>query len=360
MYTLLRPSFWASIISWGFLDVFHCTASTSWRSGISTSLDNWGLRFNGLTDGEDVGNGGVCWENYMFWMCPSVGFFSAQVSISSWNCCRESWNPTGLFMFQTLNGCDNFRQSASLRGNPSCRNSEGNEMCSVYICVLNENWKFPQAKRWNKRWTVTVIAVIFFGVYRRDTSEYPWSSHQFSVRCRMLLGPWRLEVALNESTGRRFFFVVSWAVFKTAILRLNIWYALWGWKEWIQHANGDATVRICKIVSVFPTDLGERRWKQKEWSNQNSKLYHFILNCTNSPCDTRDPVWWYQWYLWNDGMPLSRPSLAILQTLETWQEQHVGSDSCLKLASRISRHHQEFLFSEYCCVYCGRISKYDP
>ena len=202
--------------------------------------------------------------------------------------------------------------------------------------------KLENFPRRNNGTTVTVLSLpLFFGVYRRDTSGYPWSSHQFSVRWRTLLGPWRLEVALNESPGW-YFFLVSWAVFKTAILRLNIWYALRGWKEWIQHAKGDATVRICRIVSVFPTDLGECRWKQKEWSNQNGKLYHYILNCTNSPCDTRDPVWWYQWYLWNDGMPLLHPSFTILQTLETWQEQHeagwgMGSDSCLKLASRISR-----------------------
>ena len=29
------------------------------------------------------------------------------------------------------------------------------------------------------------------------------------------------------------------------------------------------------------------------------------LDCTNSPGDTRDPVWWYQWYLWKDGVQMN-------------------------------------------------------
>ena len=81
------------------------------------------------------------------------------------------------------------------------------------------------------------------------------------------------------------------------VLRLKTWYALWGWKEWIQHVQGDST------VIVF--DLGECIWKQKEWKNvkrRNCKLYDHFLNWTDLPCDTRDPVWWCQWYLWNDGM----------------------------------------------------------
>ena len=132
----------------------------------------------------------------MFWMCPNVGFFSAQTGISSWNCWRESWDPTGISMFQTFNGCDNFRQSASLRGNPSCRNSEGNEMCSVYICVLNENWKISPGETMEQELDSScVIAVVFLGVTdatRQSIPEAP-TSFQFDVGCCWAHGGWKLH-----------------------------------------------------------------------------------------------------------------------------------------------------------------------
>lgn len=51
-------------------------------------------------------------------------------------------------------------------------------------------------------------------------------------------------------------------------------------------------------------------------------LHSSFLNCTNLPGDTWDPVCWYQWYLWKDGMQFVTSFLASFQTLETWQEQH--------------------------------------
>ena len=44
------------------------------------------------------------------------------------------------------NGCDKFRESASLRGNE--------------MKILTKIREFPKAKQWNNSWTVTVIAVV--------------------------------------------------------------------------------------------------------------------------------------------------------------------------------------------------------
>ena len=46
------------------------------------------------------------------------------------------------------------------------------------------------------------------------------------------------------------------------------------------------------MLIAFPTDLVECGRKLKAWSKQDGKLH--LLNCTNSICDTGNPVRWYQ------------------------------------------------------------------
>ena len=135
------------------------------------------------------------------------------------------------------------------------------------------------------------------------------------------------------------------------VLRLKTWYALWGWKEWIQHVQGDST------VIVF--DLGECIWKQKEWKNvkrRNCKLYDHFLNWTDLPCELNGfalSVISMEW--WN--AILIRRSLAFFEPWkfdrsstrqdERWEiNGNHGWDSCLEFR----------MLSEYSCVYCGRIS----
>ena len=93
----------------------------------------------------------------------------------------------------------------------------------VQVCGFFSDQTGKQLKLWTRK--------------LRTRQGIPEACRQFSVRWRMLLDPWRLEVAMHESRGWCFSFLVSWAVFKMAVLGLNIWYALWGWKEWIQHVQ---------------------------------------------------------------------------------------------------------------------------
>ena len=138
-----------------------------------------------------------------------------------------------------------------------------------------------------------------------------------------------------------------------AVLRLNIWYALWGWKDLIQHVQGDTT------VSVFPTDLGvqmkAKGVKLPEWQTLSLyfELYEFAL--------------WYR-----------RPSTTDLHDIYGMMECNFDTSflGCFSNLGNLTgaargrmRDGISFLFgvctkfyrhlrvcSVYCCVYCGRIS----
>ena len=97
-------------------------------------------------------------------------------------------------------------------------------------------------------------------------------------------------------------------------------------------------------VIVFPTDLGECRWKEKEWKEV---MANFIIIFSIARIRPVIPGTQHENSSDIYGMMechLLRRSLAVFQTLETWQEQREAGwemgnhrwGSCLKLAHKIS------------------------
>ena len=145
-------------------------------------------------------------------------------------------------------------------------------------CIKPDVWqtseKFPKAKRFGQLlwlplfWGLTGAAnqgtaLNFLRVFQPDDGCC-WANGGWKLHCMKVQG-W-------------YFFLGKLSCFsKMAVLRLIIWCGFWGWKDLIQHVQGDTT------VSVFPTDLGvqmkAKGVKLPEWQTLSLyfELYEFAL-----------------------------------------------------------------------------------
>ena len=97
-------------------------------------------------------------RSWRFWMCSSVGFFSAQTGISSWNSWKETWDPTGFLMLR-INRVRQNLDNQPVGGNPSCEALKEMRYDMIYIAYISPKRKssktnpvkFPKAKRWKQQ-----------------------------------------------------------------------------------------------------------------------------------------------------------------------------------------------------------------
>ena len=150
---------------------------------------------------------------YFFLMCPSVWvlcfFFRLKRGISSWKCLKRKMRSNWLFGCFRSNGCDKFRQSASLRGNLTC------EMLTKMRCIyVSYKEKFSKNLEISQGATMEQQVLhwhcrCFWGFVDAATQGTPWTSRQFSARwCCWAHGGWKLQcMKVFRGLRLKFFFL---------------------------------------------------------------------------------------------------------------------------------------------------------
>ena len=192
-----------------------------------TGLLLWGLTAWGFSTSYWLRPGGICGENCMFWMRPSVGFFSAQMK--QLQLFAEKAEIQLMFFYSRSNGCEKFRQPA-LTGH-----LDRYEMYINYV-LWQTSEKFPKAKRFGQ----LLWLPLFWGL--TGAANQGTALNFLRVFSPMTDVAEQMEVGSCTAWKSRvdIFFWASWAVFSR--------WQFWDWSFGVGFGGGRIWFNMFKVI----------------------------------------------------------------------------------------------------------------